>query len=199
MTGNFLDAGVFLIDTFLGLYLVVVVLRFLIQASRADYYNPICQAIVKITDPACNPLRKILPTIKGLDLSALLLGILVQVVAALVIASIKDYPRYFFDPIILAWASLGIAAVVIDIYFIALLINVGASWIAPYSNHPALALVSQITEPICAPARKLLPPMGGIDFSIILVFVAINLIDSYFLIRPMAEILGVVPTLVLWA
>ena len=100
MTGNFSDAGVFLIDTFLGLYLVVVVLRFLIQASRADYYNPICQAIVKITDPACNPLRKILPTIKGLDLSALLLGILVQVVAALVIASIKDYPRYFFDPII---------------------------------------------------------------------------------------------------
>ena len=136
MTGNFLDAGVFLIDTFLGLYLVVVVLRFLIQASRADYYNPICQAIVKITDPACNPLRKILPTIKGLDLSALLLGILVQVVAALVIASIKDYPRYFFDPIILAWASLGIAAVVIDIYFIALLINVGASWICLLYTSP---------------------------------------------------------------
>ena len=199
MTSNFSDAGAFLIDTFLGLYLVIVVLRFLIQASRADYYNPICQAIVKITDPACKPLRRILPTIKGLDFSALLLAILVQVIAALVNTSITDYPINSFHPIILAWAVLGIAAVVIDIYFIALLISVGASWIAPYSNHPALALVSQITEPICAPARKLLPPMGGIDFSIILVFVAINLIDSYFLIRPMAEILGVIPALVLWA
>ena len=199
MTSNFSDAGAFLIDTFLGLYLVIVVLRFLIQASRADYYNPICQAIVKITDPACKPLRRILPTIKGLEFSPLLLAIIVQVIAVLVITSITDYPRYFFHPIILAWAVLGIAAVVIDIYFIALLISVGASWIAPYSNHPALALVSQITEPICAPARKLLPPMGGIDFSIILVFVAINLIDSYFLIRPMAEILGVIPALVLWA
>ena len=199
MTSNFSDAGAFLIDTFLGLYLVIVVLRFLIQASRADYYNPICQAIVKITDPACKPLRRILPTIKGLDFSALLLAILVQVIAALVITSITDYPINSFHPIILVWAVLGIAAVVIDIYFIALLISVGASWIAPYSNHPALALVSQITEPICAPARKILPPMGGIDFSIILVFVAINLIDSYFLIRPMAEILGVIPALVLWA
>ena len=199
MTSNFSDAGAFLIDTFLGLYLVIVVLRFLIQASRADYYNPICQAIVKITDPACKPLRRILPTIKGLDFSALLLAILVQVIAVLVITSITDYPINSFHPIILAWAVLGIAAVVIDIYFIALLISVGASWIAPYSNHPALALVSQITEPISAPARKLLPPMGGIDFSIILVFVAINLIDSYFLIRPMAEILGVIPALVLWA
>mgnify|MGYP003330199620 CR=1 FL=1 len=199
MTSNFGNAGIFLIDTFLGLYLVVVVLRFLIQASRVDYYNPICQAIIKISDPISKPFRKILPTIKRIDFSALMLAVIVQVFAALMIILITDYSTYFLDPILIAWSLLGIIAVIIDIYFIALLISVGASWIAPFSNHPALSLVHQITEPICAPARKLLPPIGGMDFSIILVFVMINLIDSYFLVRPLAEILGVIPDLVLWA
>ena len=83
------------------------------------------------------------------------------------------------------------ASFILDIYFFALLIMVIASWIAPYSNHPAMALVNQLVEPVCAPARKLLPPMGGMDFSIILVFVAITLIDSYLVIRPLASMLGI--------
>ena len=72
-----------------------------------------------------------------------------------------------------------------------------ASWIAPNSNHPAMALVNQLTGPVCTPARKLLPPMGGMDFSIILVFVAITLIDSYLVIRPLAAMLGIPQGLIL--
>ena len=60
-----------------------------------------------------------------------------------------------------------------------------------------MALVNQLTEPVCKPARKLLPPMGGMDFSIILVFVAITLIDSYLIIRPLAAMLGIPQGLVL--
>jgi YggT family protein len=71
------------------------------------------------------------------------------------------------------------------------------SWVAPYSNHAAMALVNQLTEPVCQPARKLLPPMGGMDFSIILVFVAITLIDRYLIIRPLAAMLGIPQGLVL--
>ena len=59
MTQNLLGAGVFLIQTFAGLYLILLLLRFLMQLSRVDYYNPICQAIVKVTDPPIKPLKKI--------------------------------------------------------------------------------------------------------------------------------------------
>jgi len=69
MTQNLLGAGVFLIQTVAGLYLILLLLRFLMQLSRVDYYNPICQAIVKVTDPPVKPLKKILPTIRGVDVS----------------------------------------------------------------------------------------------------------------------------------
>ena len=55
MTDNFANAGVFLIQTFAGLYFILVMVRFLMQVSRVDYYNPICQGIVKITDPSIKP------------------------------------------------------------------------------------------------------------------------------------------------
>ena len=101
------------------------------------------------------------------------------------------------DSVYIAWALLGIVSTILDIYFFALIVSVIASWIAPFSNHPALTLVGQITEPVCGPARKLLPPMGGVDFSIIFVFVAITLIDSYLVVQPIATMLGVPPGLIL--
>ena len=81
MTQNFLGAGVFLIQTFAGLYLILLLLRFLMQLSRADYYNPICQAIVKVTEPSIKPLKKILPTIRGVDVPTLFVTFVVQLVA----------------------------------------------------------------------------------------------------------------------
>ena len=103
----------------------------------------------------------------------------------------------FFLPIYVAWVLVGLFSIILKIYFFALLISVISSWIAPYSNHPALSLIHQITEPICTPARKLLPPMGGIDFSIILVFVFINIIDNILVVAPLAQMLGVPPNLIL--
>ncbi|MBD3648997.1 MAG: YggT family protein, partial [Pseudomonadales bacterium] len=95
------------------------------------------------------------------------------------------------------WVLLGLFSLIFDIYFFALIIMVIASWIAPFSSHPALVLVHQITEPVCTPARKLLPPMGGIDFSIILVFVAITIIDQILVIEPLAQMLRVPRGLIL--
>jgi YggT family protein len=195
MAGNFTNAGIFLIQTFFGIYLLLVMLRFLMQLSRADYYNPICRAIVKMTDPAIKPLRKALPTVRGIDFATLAVALAVQLVAVVLVMSIVG--GYFFSPVYIAWALLGIVSTILDIYFFALIISVIASWIAPFSHHPALSLIVQITEPICAPARKLLPPMGGVDFSIILVFVAITLIDSYLVVQPIAVMLGIPPGLIL--
>ncbi len=195
MAQNFANAGIFLVQTFFGIYMILIMLRFLMQVSRADYYNPICQVIVKLTDPGIKPLKKIFPTFRGVDFATLVVALLVQLIAISIIMLL--WGQYVFHPAYLAWALVGIVSLIFDIYFFALLIMVISSWIAPYSNHPAISLVYQLTEPICAPARKLLPPMGGIDFSIILVFVAITLIDTYLVIRPIAIMLGVPKGLIL--
>lgn len=189
MSGNLAQAGAYLVQMFLGLYVFVIMVRFLMQVSRADYYNPICQGIVKVTDPAIRPLRKILPTVRGVNFATLFVAFVIQLLAVMLIMALSGYP--IFHPIYLAWVFVGIFSIILDIYFWSLMIMVIASWIAPYSNHPALVLVHQITEPISGPARKLLPPMGGLDFSIILVFAAIYIIQHILVIAPLRQFLQI--------
>lgn len=195
MTENFADASVFLIQTFAGLYLILILLRFLMQVSKVDFYNPICQAIVKVTDLPIKPLKKVIPTVRGVDFATLLVALVFQILAIALVMLLKG--GYLFHPVYIAWSMVGLVSSIFDIYFFALIVMVISSWIAPHSNHPAMALVRQLTEPICAPARKLLPPMGGLDFSIILVFVAITLIDTYLVIQPLAHLLGIPQGLIL--
>ncbi len=188
MTQNFAGAGIFLVKTFFGIYFTLIMVRFLMQVSRVDYYNPLCQGIVRITDPAIKPFRRFLPSVRGVDFATLTVAFLVELIAIVLIMML--YGAAPFHPVYIAWVFVGMISIVFDIYFFALLIMVIASWIAPYSNHPALSLIIQITDPLTTPARKLLPPMGGIDFSIILVFVFITLIDNYLVIHPLAVMLG---------
>ncbi len=195
MADNFANAGVYLIQTFFGLYTLLVMVRMLMQVARADYYNPICQAIVKITEPAVRVLRPILPSLRGVDFASLGVAFLVQLIAVMLIMKLWGGP--LFSPLYIAWVFLGLFSIIFSIYFFALIVMVITSFVAPYSDHPAITLIQQLVEPICAPARKLLPPMGGLDFSIILVFVAINIIDDILVIAPLASYLGVPRGLIL--
>ena len=189
MVSNFASAIVFIIQTVVGLYLMFVLLRFLMQLSKVDYYNPISQAIVRITNPPSLPLRTLLPNIGRIDLATLILGIILQL--AIICSVMKISGGAIFSSIYLAWAIVGISAIILDIYFFALLISVISSWLAPYSTHPALLLVNELTNPLCEPARRLIPPLGGLDFSIILVFMGITLVDEYLVIKPIAFTLGI--------
>jgi YggT family protein len=195
MAQNLANAGVYLVQTFFGLYTILIMVRFLMQIARADYYNPICQSIVKITDLAIRPLRGIFPYIYGVDFATLTVAFGVQMIGVMLIMMLWQEP--IFMPIYIAWVMLGLFSIIFSIYFFALIIMVISSWIAPQSGHPALSLVTQIVEPICAPARKLLPPMGGMDFSIILVFVFINIIDEILVIAPLAQMLQIPRGLIL--
>lgn len=195
MEQNFSNAGVYLVQTFFGLYTILIMVRFLMQVSRADYYNPICQSIIRLTDPGIRPLRRVLPSVYGVDFATLAAAYLVQLVGVMLIMMLWGGP--VFMPIYAVWVLLGLFSIIFSIYFFALIIMVISSWIAPQSGHPALSLVNQIIEPICAPARKLLPPMGGMDFSIILVFVFINLVDEILVITPLAQLLQIPRGLIL--
>jgi len=191
MTSNFANAGIFLVQAIVGIYLILMILRFLMQVSRVDYYNPLCQSIVKLTDPLVKPLKTVLPTVRGVDFATLLVAILVQLVLICIVVALLGGP--IFHPAYIAWAFVGVTATLFDVYFFSLIIMVIGSFIAPYSTHPAMTLVQQLTEPLCAPARKLLPPMGGLDFSIMLVFLSLAVLDSYLLIPPLANMLQIPP------
>lgn len=171
-----LQIASYLIQTIAGLYLMIVLLRFLLQIARADYGNPISQFIVKATNPLLLPLRKIIPGFGGYDLASIVLALLVQIAAMFCLLLLYGLIGQFHIANILIWASLGVIGLIVNIYFFALIIMIIASWIAPGSYNPALLLIRQLVDPICAPFQKLIPPMGGLDLSPIAVFIAINIV-----------------------
>tara|TARA_A100001011_G_scaffold70822_1_gene72460 strand:- start:2992 stop:3585 length:594 start_codon:yes stop_codon:yes gene_type:complete len=195
MGTNLLNALIFITQTIGGLYLMFVLMRLLMQISRVDYYNPISQGIIKLTDPLCAPIRRFLPFLWRIDTATLLLAIILQLIIICLVMKLSG--GLVFDLIYVAWALVGLSALACDIYFFALLISVVVSWLAPHSNHPAIVLINELTNPICEPARKIIPPLGGLDFSIIIVFMAITLIDQYLLIKPLAVSLGIPRGLIL--
>jgi YggT family protein len=184
----------YLVQTFLSLYLVAMLLRFLLQLVRADFYNPISQFLVKVTNPLVIPLRRVIPGLGGLDLASLLLAVLLQLAGIVLLLLINGIglPGVFT---LLVWSLLGVLGMLVNIYFFALLGMIILSWVAAGSRHPAIYLLYQITEPVMAPFRKVLPAMGGLDFSPILVFILINIIQIA--LRHMAQAVGLHPALVL--
>ncbi|MEM9254383.1 MAG: YggT family protein [Pseudomonadota bacterium] len=170
------DITIYLIQTAITLYLLAVMLRFLLQLVKADFYNPISQFLVKVTNPLVKPLRKVIPGYGGLDLASLLIALIIQLLGiALLIVMLGG--RLPSIGLMLMWSALGLLGLLVNIYFFALLAMIILSWIAPGSSNPAVHLIYQITEPVMAPFRRVLPAMGGLDFSPILVFVLINVIQ----------------------
>lgn len=170
------QALILIIQTLGSLYLLIVLLRFILQLVRADFYNPLSQFIVRATHPLLKPLRRIIPSVGGLDLSSLVLAVIVQMLLMGAILMISY--GTFGNPLqLLIWAIIGITGLFLNIFFYALIISVILSWVAPGSHNPGAQLVSQICEPALAPFRRLLPNLGGLDISPIFAFLALKLLD----------------------
>ena len=166
----------YLLQTALSLLLFLLLLHFLLQLVRADFYNPISQMLIKITHPVLRPVRLLTPRLRGIDTAVLLSLLLIQMasIAAILAVNGQSLPNVF---LLLVWAILGIAALTVQFYFFAILAIIILSWIAPGTSHPAARLLYQLTAPVMAPFRGLLPPMGGLDLSPILMFIAINIVQ----------------------
>ena len=169
-------AAIYVLQTLGSLYLLIVLLRFVLQLVRADFYNPLSQFAVKATQPLLKPLRRIIPGFGGLDLASLLLAILVQLVI-MALTLLLAYGTTGNPLQLLVWAVIGVTSLFLKIFFFAVIISVILSWVAPGSYNPGAQLVNQICEPLLAPLRKLLPNLGGLDISPIFAFIAINLVD----------------------
>ena len=170
------DAAIFIIQTLGSLYLLIVLMRFILQLVRANFYNPLCQFVVKATQPLLKPLRRIIPSLFGLDMSSLVLAILVQL-ALMALTLLLTYGTTGNPLQLFIWSIIGVTALFLKIFFFALIISVILSWVAPGSHNPGAELVNQICEPALAPFRKILPNLGGLDLSPIFAFLALKLID----------------------
>ena len=171
------DAVIFIIQTLGSLYLLIVLMRFILQLVRANFYNPLCQFVVKATQPLLKPLRRVIPSLFGLDMSSLVLALLLQILLFVVVLTLNGYQA--FTVLLLPWALIGIFSLFLKILFWSMIISVILSWVAPGSRSPGAELVYQITEPVLAPFRRLIPNLGGLDISPIFAFIAIQLIQGW--------------------
>ncbi|HCH32842.1 MAG TPA: YggT family protein [Oceanospirillaceae bacterium] len=182
------NAGVFVVQTVFGLYLMLVIIRFMLQLAKADFYNPLAQAVVKLTQPLIGPLQKVMPKTGRFSLATLVLGFLVQLLLIVMVLLIAGFGLP--NPVSLAiWSLIGLGSQVLDLLFFAILGSIVLSWLAPQTNHPGAYLLQQLTEPVMAPARRMLPNLGGLDFSPILVFIIINLLNML-VIQSLAQSFG---------
>lgn len=174
MGGPFGQAAVFLIDTLFWLYILAVLLRFLFQLVRADFYNPFSQALVAITNPTLLPLRRMIPGLYGIDFAALVLVLVLQVVKNVLLGLIFGQWYNFLGLIVYSAAELLQMTVYLFIFLI--FIRVLLSWVAPYGGHnPVTGLLFSVTEPLMRPARRLIPPLSGLDLSPVAVFILLYL------------------------
>ncbi len=181
------EIGTLIVQTLGSLYLLVVVLRFLLQLARADFYNPISQFVVKATSPLVIPIRRVVPGLMGIDLASIVLALLLQVAVLEITALFMGYG--LIDPVsAVIWSLVGLLSLVANVYFWGLLITVIVSWVAPHSTNPALMLLRELMEPMMAPIRRVLPDMGGIDISPIFAFLALNVVQV--LIKYLAATVG---------
>jgi len=166
------DPIIFLLKTLANLYLFVVLLRLVLQLTRADFYNPISQGIVKATNPLVLPIRKIVPSVSRVDSASVVLALLVQLITVAVIFFLSGFdaaPSQYF-----VYTVMGVIYHFLDLYFWAMLISVILSWVAPNASHPGALLVQQITEPLYSFVRGFIPNLGGLDISPIFIFLGIS-------------------------
>jgi len=174
------NALAFIVNTIFDIVCFLFLARLILQACRADFYNPISQGVVKATDPLLKPLRLVIPGYRNFDTAAFVAAWLFKIIGfALVVAINAQYLPGI--PYLIARGLFEVLQLLLTIYWFALIIVIVLSFVAPGTYHPAAALLHQVTEPILAPARRLIPPLGGLDLSPILVFMVLILVRDYLL------------------
>lgn len=180
------EALIFLIDTVFGLYLLAVALRFLLQWVRADFYNPISQFLVAVTNPPLRVLRRFIPGYRGIDFSSLVLMLAIKL-AELCLETLIAAGGL---PAAAGLLVLGVAELLnlfIYIFLFAIIIQIVVSWVSPGAYNPVTVILYRLTDPLLRPARRIVPPVGGLDFSPILPIVALQLL-IILLIKPLLRL-----------
>lgn len=152
-------------------------LRFALQAAQADFFNPISQWVIRLTKPFIKPLNAILPDTQRFNTAALLLAFLAQLLVYPALMAING-SGFELDQRMIAAASIGFLYAVLNFYFIIAIVFALMSWVVRDPNHPVFNLLNAILAPLMRPIQAIIPPMGGLDFSLIVVLFAISAIKN---------------------
>lgn len=191
MGSNYMtDPVIFLIDTIVSLYILAVVIRFLFQWVRADFYNPISQFLVKITHPPLKFLRRFIPSVGKIDTSSIVLALGIQMIADFSILMLKGVMVSIPSLVVLSFTQL--VTLLLNVFIFAIFARAILSWFDPGNYNPASSLLQSITEPILSLCRKIIPDLGGIDLSPLAALVFLQLAKMMVLppLNELASLIG---------
>jgi len=181
----------FILGILFNLYATVVAVRFVMQVVRADYYNPLAQAVVKLTDPLLIPLRRVIPSVKRYDTASLVLVFIVLLlkILAFKVLSLGAVPAIGASALVsqLPFVKIVLLAVLdvihqfFNVLIYALIIQAILSWIPNSGGNPVHSLVSSIGEPVLRPMRNIIPPLGGIDLTVFFTIIGLFAIRIFFI------------------
>ena len=185
MNGNVDNALLFLINTLFGLYLAILMLRVWLQVVRADFYNPLAQFIWRVTHPILQYPARYIPRWRNVDIAALLFMWLLATINIFIDVTILDWSTNILACLYIALLKLAILG--LNLYSFCILAQAIMSWMNPGTPSPVNSLLWSINEPILRPVRKTIPPVAGIDFSPLVVILALQvvarLIPLHYLLR----------------
>lgn len=188
-SGYLLSPLMLIINTLFDLYILLVLLRFLFQMLRADFYNPVSQFIVKLTTPPLKILRRVIPSVGGQDAASIVLCLLL-IYAKFLLMRALSIPAVHIGGVmaplsvsyggLLVFSVADLVALILTVFLVAIIIKVILSWVNPGHYNPVIGLVERLAQPVLRPVRKIVPPIGGLDlsplFATLLVLVAKMLI-----------------------
>lgn len=179
------DAATLLIDILFGVVALIFVLRVLLQWVGANFHNPICQGLYRLTNPVLVPLRRWIKPWRRIDLAGALVVLLVLMLKAALLLGLARLPLAPLAIVLLGLAeTLGL---LLTLYFWLVLARVILSWVGGGSGHPAVPLLMQLTEPLLRPIRRALPALGGFDLSPLL-FTLLILLARILLVAPLRDL-----------
>ena len=162
----------YLVSTIIDLYIAAIMLRLLLQWVRADFYNPLCQFLVKATNPVLVPTRRIIPSIGKLDTASVVVMLLLELIQLVIINQLSQ--AGFDLQFMLLFALRKLLVTLLMTYFVLIIARVIVSWIGSQSRHPLIPLIYQLTEPVLRPFSKLIPPISGVDLSPLFALIALR-------------------------
>lgn len=168
------NALIFLVKTLTDLYLLTFLLRFIMQWTRADFFNPFGEAIVRITNPLVVPARRMLPSARSIDLPTLIVLVLLEALATLLLLRLAGASPPIDTFVVLV--VLRLINLTLWFYTIAIFVYVILSWVGAGRYSPIGAMLGDIVEPVLRPVRRILPPIGGLDLSPLLVLIVLQAI-----------------------
>ncbi len=200
MANPALNAIGFILGILFNLYATVVAVRFVMQTVRADYYNPLAQGVVRITDPLLIPMRRVIPSVRKYDTASLVLcfGILLLKLLVFKLLSLGYVPALGQSILVSAapvaklvvLALLDVIHQLFNVFIFALIIQAILSWIPGAAGNPVQSLASSISEPVLRPLRKVLPPMGGLDLTVFFTIIGLFAL-RIFLLGTLQQLFGV--------